>query len=189
MHDISIETAASIAQQLFPIASVLSITPLPSYDDTNFHIFTTNDSMYSNFVLKIHNQHDSTHSLQHIEAQHALLQHLAQHGIPTSTPLPGRGGQYVLHAGPRIVRALSFIPGTVLANVQPTPSIRRALGRMVGRMTLALTTFDHPGGHRTPLFDWDIRAAPSVVWRLAHLSSDAACVAGKYLSVINTVTV
>lgn len=169
-------TASSIAQHLLPIDSLCNCTSLPSYSDANFLLTTTSPSPYESFVLKIHNEQDSTHALQHIEAQHAMLLHLAQHGIPSSAPLAGRCQRFLLQTGTHIVRALSFIQGTLLANVTPTPVVRHALGRMIGRLTLALTTFDHPGGHRGPMFDWDIRNAPAVVRRLAHHSDDATCV-------------
>lgn len=161
------DALAHLAQELYPIASVVSSNQLASYSDENFHVHAiSDDARYRSFVLKIHN--DSSNPL-HIEMQHAMLQHMAQHGIPVSIPLAGRCGAPILHlAGPppRIVRALTFIPGTLMAHVPPTAPLRRALGKTVGRLTTVLATFDRPGMHHA--FDWDVRAAPTVIRRHAR---------------------
>ncbi len=126
-----------------------------------------------------------------------MLLHLAQHNFPCSRPLPGRDGSYLMQVQlpsssnnntTHIARALSFMPGRVLATVRtPTPAMRHALGRCIAQLTAVLVAerFDHPGAHRGMTFDWDIRAAPRVVRQYVAYSEDARCV-GSHLCVAQT---
>ena len=52
------------------------------------------------------------------------------------------------------VRALTWVPGTVLASVRPhTPDLLRSLGSLVGAIDRALADFDHDAAGRD--LKWD----------------------------------
>ena len=59
---------------------------------------------------------------------------------------------------PHLVRLLTWVPGTVLAGVQPhTPELLRSLGSLLGAMDAALAGFSHPAAERD--LKWDPRRA------------------------------
>lgn len=53
-----------------------------------------------------------------------------------------------------ILRVHRFIPGSLLADEDPAPKDRRAVGAMLGRVDAALGSFEHPGDE--PVLAWDL---------------------------------
>lgn len=65
------------------------IRSLPSYDDQNFYVETTESGEY---ILKILNSEDSKNP-NLVEVQSHAMFFLHQNGLPTQTPLPSTSGQ------------------------------------------------------------------------------------------------
>ncbi|MGV8883854.1 MAG: phosphotransferase [Rhodoglobus sp.] len=65
------------------------------------------------------------------------------------------------HAGrERVARLLTWLDGTPLHEVRATDAQLGLLGTTLGRLTTALSTFDHPAAHRE--FVWDAAQLPLV---------------------------
>jgi 4-aminobutyrate aminotransferase-like enzyme/Ser/Thr protein kinase RdoA (MazF antagonist) len=63
---------------------------------------------------------------------------------------------------------LTFVPGTVLAKVNPhTPELLRNLGQFLGEMDAALVDFTHPAAHRE--LKWDLSRASWIRDYLQHI--------------------
>lgn len=77
-----------IMKRLFGL-TLSKIQSLPSYDDQNFHVVTTDDIEY---VLKIMNSEDSK-NFGLIDAQTHAMAFLHQNGLPTQTAVPTTSGQ------------------------------------------------------------------------------------------------
>ena len=87
--------------------------------------------------------------------------------LPVPRVVPAPSGAPV-HLGERVVRVLTWIPGT------PTSRARlplRAAGEMLGRLGRALAPLTHPAADR--VLPWDLRHVPE----LAEYSDDPAVVA------------
>jgi 4-aminobutyrate aminotransferase-like enzyme/Ser/Thr protein kinase RdoA (MazF antagonist) len=122
--------------------------------DQNLHVRST----AGEFVLKI--VHADEPPLE-VAFQDAMLRHLevvdATLPVPRSErPLVGGERVEVVGEGGRrhALRLLSYLPGTPLAEVAPTPALLHAVGCMVARLDQALAGFGHPGAFRA--FDWNI---------------------------------
>jgi 4-aminobutyrate aminotransferase-like enzyme/Ser/Thr protein kinase RdoA (MazF antagonist) len=118
-------------------------TPLPSERDQNFRIG-------EGHILKIAN---AAESRAFLEAQHSALDHLR--GADTGLAWPRTSG--IAEADGHLVRLLTWIPGTPLAQAPRGPGLLASLGRAVARVDLALASFDHVAAHRR--FHWDLREA------------------------------
>ena len=110
-----------------------------------------------------------------LELQVAALDHVLRRASEAAIPcqLPTREGgrlaTVVIDGVPRFARLLEFIPGTLLASVQPQhAALLRSLGAELARLDQALLDFDHPAAHR--VLQWDLA-------RAAHLRSDVAHIA------------
>ena len=131
-------------------------TRLPGEYDDNFHL-TAHDGR--EFVLKI--MHPARER-SFLDLQCAALQHLARR--TPSLPLPRvcstPAGDSFAQTTPadeisRFVWLLSYLPGTVLADVHPhSPELLQALGEFLGEMDTALLSFSHPAAHRE--LKWDL---------------------------------
>jgi len=142
------------------------------YDD-NFHIKTGDGRA---FVLKV--MHPSRErSLLDLQCQ--ALQHLANCAPRLVLPrvqLTRQGEAFTkvdLNGQERFVWLLSFLPGTLLAQVRPhTPELFRSLGRLLGELDHALKDFWHPAAVRE--MKWDSTQA---LWTRKYLShiKDPSC--------------
>ena len=118
------------------------------------------------FVLKIANASADPAAL---DLQNRALAHLAGRDTGFAFPelLPALGGVEMFlaeHAGAAyLVRMLTYLPGTVLAQATRAPSaeLLAALGRCAGSLVRELEGFDHPAGD-TPS-QWDLQHAPVVI--------------------------
>lgn len=112
-------------------------------------------------VFKVANPSET---FQEIDFQTALMQHAsARDG---SLPLPkvindtaGASISEIVDAAGqrRLARLMTQLPGTPLDKTSSTPSQRRKIGEVLGRLRLATADFSHPGDGR-PLA-WDVRHA------------------------------
>jgi 4-aminobutyrate aminotransferase-like enzyme/Ser/Thr protein kinase RdoA (MazF antagonist) len=136
--------------------------PLGSQQDSNF-LLADEDSVLG--VLKIANP---AFSVAEIEAQDRAAAHIAgafqdlrvatvTHG-PVTVPVEGQ---------PAIARVLRYLPGGTLAGAGRylSPRVVAGLGTVAGQVSLALSTFDHPGLDR--VLQWDLRHALRLVDALA----------------------
>ena len=136
--------------------------PLGSQQDSNFLLVDAGSVLG---VLKIANP---AFSAAEIEAQDRAAAHIAgafqdlrvatvTHG-PVEVPVEGQ---------PAIARVLRYLPGGTLAGAGRylSPRVVAGLGTVAGQVSLALSTFDHPGLDR--VLQWDLRHALRLVDALA----------------------
>lgn len=142
-----------------------TVRPLPGERDRNFHVYTSDAR---EFVLKIASPLEDVSA---IEVQVAALGHLAGQApwLPVPRIVPAVSGSPVVshtvggEAFP--VRLQTWLPGRPLAEVSPHgPALLRAIGRSLGSLARALSTFEHPAARRA--LKWDL-AAPE--WIAGHL--------------------
>jgi Ser/Thr protein kinase RdoA (MazF antagonist) len=69
-------------------------------------------------------------------------------------------------AGDRVMRVLTWLPGTLLREASPTDSQLDALGVAHARLTVALEDFRHPSTHRE--LTWDVERLPALRPLLVH---------------------
>jgi 4-aminobutyrate aminotransferase-like enzyme/Ser/Thr protein kinase RdoA (MazF antagonist) len=153
------------------VAALLGLTvraqPLGSQQDSNF-LLADGGSVLG--VLKIANP---AFSAAEIEAQDAAAAHIAAarpdlrvatvtHG-PAEVPVDGGP----VDGGRALARVLRFLPGGTLAGAGRylSPRVVAGLGAVAGQVSLALSSFEHPGLDR--VLQWDLRHARRVVDALA----------------------
>src|SRR5262250_3168182 len=145
--------AIHLAHELYGLEA--SARALPGEYDDNFHLTTAESCA---FVLKVmHPARDRPF----IDLQCKALVHLAEQApqLPLPRVIPCRKGELFTEisgadGAPRLVWLLSFLKGTVLAEVRPhSPDLLRDLGRFLGEMDAALQSFEHPAAHRD--LKWD----------------------------------
>jgi Ser/Thr protein kinase RdoA (MazF antagonist) len=131
---VSPDEAVQLARALYGLE--VGASSLPGEYDSNFHLITADGRA---FVLKVmHSSRDRAF----VDMQCEALTHLA-HRVPElalpRVQLTGSGETFAkacLHNGDeRFVWLLSFLPGSVLAEVRPhTPELLRSLGRLLGQI-------------------------------------------------------
>jgi 4-aminobutyrate aminotransferase-like enzyme/Ser/Thr protein kinase RdoA (MazF antagonist) len=128
---------------------------LPGEYDDNFQLEASDGRA---FVLKV--MHPARERA-FIDLQCQALRHLAQRAPHLNLPrvVANRGGEpfgtiAAANGSNRLVWLLTFVKGTVLAEVRPhMPELLRDLGRFLGEMDAALQSFSHPAAHRE--LKWD----------------------------------
>lgn len=128
--------------------TVKIVKELDSYDDVNYLVQDCNDG--TEYLAKIHNGVESLEYVKNakdssIFFQNALMQHLNQHDIPTSSPIKVSSADKSLPlaslpvvSGPAqdlVVRLLSWVPGRPMSSVPflPMESLVDA-GRFLGNL-------------------------------------------------------
>ena len=132
------------------------------------------------FLFKVHNGVESL-NLPFVEAQNAAMACVRAAGLWCPSALPSAKGNLVetaelaLADGKTVrahaVRCLPFLPARLQGDVPPTPALLRKVGAYVGRVDVALSSFDHPAVRRTHL--WDLRQLPALRPLLGSLALDA----------------
>ena len=156
--------AAAVALRCFGVTAT-SIARLATERDDTFRLAVPGDA--HGYVLKISAPGDDP---AEIGLPGAAIAHAAarddslplQQFVPPLTLSPTHGG--------RAVRLLRYLPGSLLSEVDPSPTDWRAVGRMLGRLTDALADFDHPAADRW--LAWDLA-------RLAELSELVPVIEGE----------
>ncbi len=114
-------------------------------------------------VLKIAN---TSEDRAFLEAQHAVLRHLASRTNVTPRVVPTESGADFAETDTddrrHLIWAVTHLPGRLLAHVgHRDESFYEDLGRRVGEVSAILADFDHPAVHRE--FYWDVASARSMV--------------------------
>ncbi|KAJ1627839.1 kinase-like domain-containing protein [Pavlovales sp. CCMP2436] len=167
--------AARLALDLWGIACAEgTATPLDSYDDANFKLRSTDGPSY---VLKVHNGVESARPA-FIEAQNEAMEAVRANACLCPVALPSLAGRAVEFAklassGERThaIRLLPFVSARLMAEVlEPTPDVLREIGVMLGRVTNALASFEHPATVRSHA--WDLALFSQSVSPLLHAVED-----------------
>ena len=152
-HHVTEAAAARLAREVYGLDA--AARGLPGEYDDNFHLTGADGRA---FVLKaMHPAREPSF----IDLQCRALVHLAERApqLPLPRVLPNRGGKFfseitTADGSKRLVWLLSFLKGTILAEVCPhAPELLRDLGRFLGEMDAALESFEHPAAHRE--LKWD----------------------------------
>jgi 4-aminobutyrate aminotransferase-like enzyme/Ser/Thr protein kinase RdoA (MazF antagonist) len=160
--------AVRLARELYGLEA--SPRALPGEYDDNFHLTSADGCA---FVLKV--MHPARER-SFIDLQCRALTHLAQRApqlpLPRVTLNPG-GEQFTSIAAAdgstRLVWLLTFVNGTVLAEVRPhTPELLSDLGRFLGEMDAALQSFAHAAAHRE--LKWDSSRAGWIKDYVKHIA-------------------
>jgi 4-aminobutyrate aminotransferase-like enzyme/Ser/Thr protein kinase RdoA (MazF antagonist) len=140
--------AQQIARDLFQLDA--TATRLNGEYDDNFHLKTrSGNESGREFALKIMRP-ECDRAL--VDLQIAVLDHLRE------LPVPRVAGEVKTTSDGRIVWLLDWLPGTLWADYKPhTPELLANLGRELGRMNAALSTFKHPAAQRE--LKWDLTRA------------------------------
>jgi len=164
---VSPDEAVQLARSLYGLEVVAS--SLPGEYDSNFHLITADGHA---FVLKVMH---SSRDCAFIEMQCEALTHLAHRAPELALPrvqLTRLGETFaeacLRNGDERFVWLLSFLPGSVLAEVRPhTPELLRNLGRLLGQIDHALQDFSHPATTRA--LKWDLAQAQWIREYISHI--------------------
>jgi 4-aminobutyrate aminotransferase-like enzyme/Ser/Thr protein kinase RdoA (MazF antagonist) len=165
---VGVEQAAKLARDLYGLD--VTAKSLPGEYDDNFHLISADGAQ---FVLKV--MHPARERW-FIDLQCQALHHLAKRGEAAVLPrvVPTQGGELqtqikAVDGTNRLVWLLTFVPGTVLAEVRPhSEELLRSLGRLLGAIDSGLQDFSHPEAQRE--LKWDLSAAG---WIKGHLNEIA----------------
>jgi len=125
--------------------------------DDSFRVTTSRGEL----VLKVAHPHDNPRV---IELQLAALEHAASAdpGLPLQRIVRTDDGERAVNvttAGvPRVARVFEWMPGQLAQGHSPTPAQLHASGVVLGRLSLALSTFEHPAAVRD--LAWDLPQLP-----------------------------
>ncbi|KAM3925067.1 hydroxylysine kinase [Leptodactylus fuscus] len=144
--------ATKLAKTLYGL-QVLKVKSLPSYDDQNFYIqiWDDEDNAHREYVMKITNSKDSNNT-ELIEVQTHAMKFLYDEGLPTPNVLLTKTGEIMsledIDYGDvkqkHIVRLLTYLPGTLVAEIKATPEILFDIGKMAAILDKTLTKkFQH----------------------------------------------
>jgi 4-aminobutyrate aminotransferase-like enzyme/Ser/Thr protein kinase RdoA (MazF antagonist) len=156
--------AECLTREIYRLQTTASALP-GEYDD-NFHLSAPDGQ---EFVLKVmHPARDEAF----VDMQCRALQHLAKRAPQLTLPqvCPTENGQPFTKAilsdgSARLVWMLTFIHGTVLAEIHPRNSaLLRDLGALLAELDSALADFSHPAAQRE--LKWDLSRAG---WIRAYL--------------------
>jgi 4-aminobutyrate aminotransferase-like enzyme/Ser/Thr protein kinase RdoA (MazF antagonist) len=144
---------ADLARRLFGIEAA-SVEPLPGHADENYCLATGGGEKY---VLKL--AHDGANAA-FWDFQRALLDHLSKAAPGACFPrliatVEGAAHARALFDGQtRRLLLLSWLPGRMLADTRPhTEGLLESMGKLLGRLSRAMQSFDHPAAHRE--MEWD----------------------------------
>jgi len=162
----SIAEAEEFAKRLFGVGG--SARALVSERDQNFHLRSDESREY---VLKIANPAEDPAVL---DFQTQALLHIAR--VNPELPVPhlvataeGAASCWVEGAGGTrfITRLLSYLPGGLLNDAEPTRELLRDVGASAAKLGQALRGYFHPAAR--PELLWDITQAASVRERTHHI--------------------
>jgi 4-aminobutyrate aminotransferase-like enzyme/Ser/Thr protein kinase RdoA (MazF antagonist) len=166
-HAVTEAEAVRLARELYRLE--MTARALPGEYDDNFHLSCTDVRA---FVLKV--MHPARER-SFIDLQCRALVHLAQRApqLPLPRVIPNRSGELfasitAADGSARLVWLLTFLSGTVLAEVRPhTPELLGELGRFLGEMDAALQSFEHPAAKRE--LKWDSSRAGWIKDYVSHI--------------------
>ncbi|MDX1888748.1 phosphotransferase [Mycolicibacterium sp. 050158] len=131
------------------------LTRIPTEKDDTFRL----DGASGRFLVKIA---PASESPKIVNLQSAVMRHLENYAgpIPVQRLIRGVHGQVEFTivdpvGDDRILRVLSYLDGSLLATVDPTPAQFAGVGAMLARLDCALSDFAHPDESR--LLIWDLK--------------------------------
>jgi Ser/Thr protein kinase RdoA (MazF antagonist) len=142
------------------------------FDDA-FRLVTDDSSWFVKICLA---DEDRPAASTEVSFQTAVLLHLAAAapGLPVQRVVPALDGRpEVPVAGNghhRLVRMTSWLDGDLLSRTDSSAALRRDLGAALGRLSVALRGFSHPGALRT--HRWDLQHLDRLRGPLADLPGD-----------------
>ena len=97
-----------------------------------------------------------------VDLQLAALAHAsaADPGLPLQRVVPASDGSSSVSVGGRVARVFEWMPGTLAMGSVPTHRQLRAMGTMLGRLSLALRGFEHEASGRE--LAWDLQQLPAL---------------------------
>ncbi len=145
------------------------VRELGSQQDRNFCVASPDGSRR---LLKISNP---VFSREEVDAQNAAMTRLAEAGFATPVPIGSAHGDLVtsidIDGRPHDVRLLTWVSGIPLAQCGAlSAETLSTVGDLVGRVSLTLAEFHHPGLDRA--LQWDLRRAVDVVADLVSFVGD-----------------
>ncbi|XP_076984698.1 hydroxylysine kinase isoform X2 [Tamandua tetradactyla] len=164
--------ASALVELVFGL-KVSKIEPLPSYDDQNFHVYSsrTEDTTGgpTEYVLKISNT-ESSKIPDLIEVQSHIIMFLKAAGFPTATVCRTKGDNITsllsIDNGSEIksylVRLMTYLPGRPIAEISVSPQLLYEIGILAAKLDKTLEKFHHPklsSLHREN-FIWNLRNVP-----------------------------
>jgi Ser/Thr protein kinase RdoA (MazF antagonist)/murein DD-endopeptidase MepM/ murein hydrolase activator NlpD len=157
MPSVTEAEALALAREQYGLVATARL--LPGEHDRNFHLRTA-DGLER--VLKIASADDERADL---ELQNRALDHLARAAPSLALPrvIVAKGGAPIVtvraqDGAVHLARLLTYVPGSVWANVRPhTLDLLASLGRVLATVDVALRDFDDQAAHR-PL-KWDLARA------------------------------
>ncbi|MFW9777327.1 MAG: aminotransferase class III-fold pyridoxal phosphate-dependent enzyme [Candidatus Heimdallarchaeota archaeon] len=159
--EFSEEEAQAIVMKLYGVNGIAQ--EFPSERDQNFYL-RASDGL--EFVLKIASTLEKREIL---DFQNQALIHLSSvaSGIAPRIILTRNNnllGHYKRGEENYFIRLLTYLPGKVLARINPHhEELVAKFGHFIGELTKGLSTFSHPSSERE--FHWDLRHAHTVIER------------------------
>ncbi len=113
----------------------------------------------ASYVLKVAHPSDDPAV---VDLQLAALAHAAEAdpGLPLQHVVPSRDGLAWVEVDGRAARVYEWMDGTLARGSEPTHRQLRAMGRMLGRLNLALRGFEHAASRRE--LAWDLQRLPAL---------------------------
>jgi Ser/Thr protein kinase RdoA (MazF antagonist) len=147
------------------------LCPLLSERDQNFRLTGSDGSSY---VVKIagaaEDQNTADFQIQgllHVEAQEC------QTAVPKIIRTTSGASSTTIMDGQteHVVRLVSYLPGTLAAEVSLTPALTCSIGTSLAHLDIALNDFEHDGDQQ-PLL-WDMQRAPDLIPLAAHIADES----------------
>jgi hydroxylysine kinase len=140
---------------------IAAVHRLDSERDQNFRLRSLSGREY---VLKIANPAEDR-AVTNLQTEALLHLAAADPDLPVPRIFPARSGMTELDVAfddgsTRVVRLLSFLPGTPMHAVAGSAALRRDLGRCAARLARGLSDFSHHGANHKLL--WDLQHAAEV---------------------------
>ena len=177
--------AASLALRIYDLDA--EVQRLPGEYDDNFHLESGDQH---EFVLKL--MHPSREP-SFVDMQCCALTHLAKRvpHLALARVVPAADGELFTRRGVadgtnRLIWLLTYIPGSVLADVQPhSTGLLESFGRLLGEVDGALVDFAHPAAYRD--LKWDLSRALWAREYLPYISDEPKReLAAKFLDLFET---
>jgi len=160
------EQSITIARNVYGLPVVAQ--ELPSERDQNFLLTTATNER---FVLKIANALETKILL---EAQNKAMQRLEDRVSFCPRVISALSGEAIVpiltSEAPHYVRLVTFIEGEPLAKAKQSPALLTNFGASLGKLTTALSDFDHEALHRS--FHWDLANGLRVITEYNVLLSE-----------------
>jgi len=165
--------AEQIAVAVYGVGGVAS--PLAGERDRSFRI----DGDRGSYVLKIGNRGDRPDAL---EAQAAAMAHALAFdpSLPLPRVIPTPDGDPVGSHDGYLLQLTEHIDGAAPVERDTPPGLRRSLGSLAGRLSIALRGYDHAALHR--LFPWDLTKLPQLAPLLDHVPTERRSVLAEALA-------